>query len=126
MRTGKERLSTAFFLDADFDCVVDPADIPATCAVPAAGTQAFRDRCSAAACALLSVSMDRQSPVLTACAQSGCGRCSCACGQLIYNYMVCRDREGVAKQPAQPPITQGAYLMQRFRETMPKSTTAEQ
>ena len=31
MRTGRERLSTAFFLDADFDCVVDPADIPATC-----------------------------------------------------------------------------------------------
>ena len=40
--------------------------------------------------------------------------------------MLCRDREGVAKQPAQPPITQGAYLLQRFRETMPKATIAEQ
>ena len=26
--TGKERYSTAFFMDADFDCVVDTADIP--------------------------------------------------------------------------------------------------
>ena len=27
--TGKERYSTAFFMDADFDCIVDTADIPA-------------------------------------------------------------------------------------------------
>ena len=27
--TGKERFSTAFFMDADFDCIVDTADIPA-------------------------------------------------------------------------------------------------
>jgi isopenicillin N synthase-like dioxygenase len=32
LNAGRERLSTAFFLDADYDCVVDPADIPATCA----------------------------------------------------------------------------------------------
>ena len=33
MNAGRERLSTAFFLDADYDCVVDPADIPLTCAL---------------------------------------------------------------------------------------------
>ena len=27
--TGRERYSTAFFMDADFDCIVDTADIPA-------------------------------------------------------------------------------------------------
>ena len=47
--------------------------------------------------------------------------------RLMFVYgTVCRAREGGAKQPAQPPITQGAYLLQRFRETMPKSTIAEQ
>ena len=27
--TGKERYSTAFFMDADYDCIVDTADVPA-------------------------------------------------------------------------------------------------
>ena len=171
INAGRERLSTAFFLDADYDCVVDPADIPVTCAsritecsphgselslctvrvaltkdfgwevaeIRMLGVHMLLWHAAVSNCmrrdvrAMRSVTNVPASDCLTEKGRvfvppsSRISMCTlCRRPSTVFSSCVRRAIKGLALQPPQPPITQGEYLEQRFRETMPSSPIVKQ